>query len=103
MTGGAPGAQPGASAPVPCPTCDGGGVVYYEPPGWWHGSGVFTEEHRCADCEGTGEALPEPPDEDEPALPDEDGGVTTDADKQAALQALIDAQVATPETFGILV
>lgn len=46
---------------APCGTCHGDGVVVTEPPGWWHGSGVFAEEHRCSDCGGSGDALEEEP------------------------------------------
>lgn len=57
---------------ITCPTCEGGGVTYYEPPGWWHGSGVFTEEYTCTDCAGTGVVLEAPADPAEEPEPTEE-------------------------------
>ena len=37
-----------------CGECEGFGFFSYEPPGWWHGSGVMTEEAACGACDGTG-------------------------------------------------
>jgi hypothetical protein len=40
-----------------CLTCQGSGLVYEEPPGWWNGSRVFAREYECTDCHGTGTVI----------------------------------------------
>ena len=40
---------------VRCPRCEGHCEEVTEPPGWWHGSGVFAETWPCRLCEETGE------------------------------------------------
>jgi hypothetical protein len=45
---------PTVLADFECETCGGCGEEGYEPPGWWHGSGVFTQTWPCRTCGGEG-------------------------------------------------
>lgn len=84
---------------IDCPTCEGNGSIDVCP-AYCNGSHVQDHPERCPDCYGDGQVESEPTEDTEDEPSDES---MTEAQKHADLQAMIDWQVATVETFGLVI